>query len=276
MTTQLPQNPFPGMNPYLEHPRLWPDVHNSIITALRNYLARRLRPEYRVTTQERVYVLAEPDSNGNGSGGVRVTDVAVLALAGETGASVGHTAPEHGKEAIAVRLPTTELFKERYLEVRTVDREQVIAIIELLSPTNKAGGAGHNEYLAKRVAVLSSATHLVEIDLLRAGRRMPIIGDAPNRHYRILIADARRQEPVGDLYVFDFRGEIPGFVMPLAKDAEGIAVNLNGVVNDVYTDGSFDLGIDYQQDPEPPLSDADRAWLAQLLREQGLRNGGGA
>ena len=60
--------------------------------------------------------------------------------------------------------------------------------------------------------------------------------------------------------------------MPLAQEDEGIAVNLNAVVNSVYADGSYDLDIDYGQDPpEPPLSDGDRAWLDGLLREQGLR-----
>ena len=59
--------------------------------------------------------------------------------------------------------------------------------------------------------------------------------------------------------------------MPLAKGDEGIAVNLNEVINAVYVDGGFDLDIDYQTDPEPPLSDGDRVWLDQLLREQGLR-----
>ena len=60
--------------------------------------------------------------------------------------------------------------------------------------------------------------------------------------------------------------------MPLAQEDEGIAVNLNAVVSSVYADGSYDLDIDYGQDPpEPPLSDADRAWMDGLLREQGLR-----
>ena len=272
MTTQLPENPFPGMNPYLEHPGIWPDVHNRIIVALSSDLGRRLRPEYRVTTQERVYVLSEPGGNGNGSASFRVADAAVLSVAAGSGQAMRNPEPERSQDAIAVQLPATELFKERYLEVRRVDNRQVVVVIELLSPTNKDDGGGHSDYLAKRASVLSSATHLVEIDLLRAGRRMPVIGDVPDYHYRILVANARRNEPVADLYAFDFRRDIPDFVMPLAKDAEGIAVNLNAVVNAVYADGSFDLDIDYQQDPAAPLSDADRVWLDQLLREKGLRN----
>ena len=272
----LPANPFPGMNPYLENPGLWPDVHNSVIVGLRTLLARQLRPEYRVTTVERVYVMTEPGGNGSGGSGgngVRIPDVAVLtAAAPDAAGNALRPMPARSKDAIAVQLPATELLKERYLEVRRVDNRQVVAIIELLSPTNK-GGDGRREYLAKRAATLYSPTHLVEIDLLRAGRRMPVIGPAPaEAHYRILVANARRSEPVADLYAFGIRQAIPDFIMPLAQEDEGIAVNLNSVVNSVYADGSYDLDIDYGQDPpEPPLSDDDRAWVEQLLRQQGLR-----
>ena len=273
----LPANPFPGMNPYLENPGLWPGAHNRLIVGLGNMLARRLRPAYSVGIQERVRISAEPGGNGSGGGGngngVRIPDVAVLtAAAPDAAGNALRPMPARSKDAIAVQLPATELLKERYLEVRRVDNRQVVAIIEVLSPTNK-GGDGYREYLAKRAATLYSPTHLVEIDLLRAGRRMPVIGPAPaEAHYRILVANARRSEPVADLYAFGIRQAIPDFVMPLAQEDEGIAVNLNSVVSSVYADGSYDLDIDYGQDPpEPPLSDGDRAWLDGLLREQGLR-----
>ena len=31
--------PFPGMDPYLEHPTLWPGVHNRLIIALADVLS---------------------------------------------------------------------------------------------------------------------------------------------------------------------------------------------------------------------------------------------
>ena len=290
-STALPTNPFPGMNPYVEGFGLWPSFHNTVVTYLSVALGRQLRPEYRVTLEERVHVLMDPDSNGSGNGsgagignGLRVPDVAVLTGAG-VGARVGagvavaasagggglrFPAPERSADAIAVQLPTPDLFKERYLEVRRVSNREVVAVIELLSPTNK-GRSGRKEYLNKRAAVLSSLAHLVEIDLLRAGPRMPVIGAVPDTHYRILVASAHRTAPIADLYAFGIRDAIPDFVLPLAQDAEGIAVNLNAVVNQVYADGSYDLDIDYDQDPEPLLSDDDRAWLDARLREQGLR-----
>ena len=282
-TGALPANPFPGMNPYLEAPGLWPGVYNRTIVGLGNQLARRLRPEYRVGIEERVQISAEPGGNGSGGGevgivGIRIPDAVVLAGVGASGApsSAGGGAmrfpmPERSKDAIAVRLPATELSKQRYLEVRRADNRQVVAVIELLSPGNK-DGYGRREYLAKRAAVLSSPAHLVEIDLLRGGQRMPVVGAAPDACYRILVANARRAAPVADLYPFGIRQAVPDFVLPLAQADEGIAVNLNGVVKQVYADGSYDLDVDYgQEPPEPALSDDDRRWVDGMLRGQGLR-----
>lgn len=268
MTTQLPQNPFPGMNPYLENPGLWPDVHHSAIVRLRDYLAPRLRPDYRVTIQERVYVIADPNS-GSGSD-LRMPDVAVLSAT---------ATPRRDRAAaglvladpVVVQLPELELEKQLYLEVVRVSNREVITAIELLSPTNKSG-SGRRVYQAKRGQVLYSMTHLVEIDLLRAGPPMPVLAPMPASHYRILIADARRTEHVANLYPFDIHQPIPNVIMPLAKGDEGIAVDLQTVIDDVYAAGSFDLDIDYDHDPASPLADADRAWLDQLLREKGLRS----
>jgi hypothetical protein len=53
-------SPFPGMDPYLEHPALWPDVHNGLIAAIRDTLGPLLRPRYFVALEERVYVEEAP------------------------------------------------------------------------------------------------------------------------------------------------------------------------------------------------------------------------
>ena len=269
MTTQLPENPFPGMNPYLERRDIWPGVHLLVLAELQGFLAPRLQPDYVVTVGERVYVVEEPGVNGDGK--VRVPDVSVLA----DNLEVNHgPVPEarRGVGAVAVGLPATELTRQRYLEVRRVDdRQRVVAVVELLSPSNKSGD-GRREYLSKRSEVLYSDSHLVEIDLLRAGRPMPLDGDVPSSQYRVLVANARRTEPIADLYPFGVRQPIPDFVMPLSKGSESIGIDLNGIFDSIYSARYYNLLIEYQQDPEPPLSDADRLWLDQLLREKGLRD----
>ena len=54
-------SPFPGMDPYLEHPALWPDVHNSLIATLRDELAQAVAPRYYVALEQRAYLLTPDD-----------------------------------------------------------------------------------------------------------------------------------------------------------------------------------------------------------------------
>ena len=276
-TAALPANPFPGMNPYLENRRFWPGIHQLLIAELARRLAPRLRPGYIVRVEQRLYVSQEPAPAG-GSRPYRVPDLAVLdngtadAGAGAATATVTATATafKPQDEAVTVQLPTTDTERENYLEILRVDSREVVAVIEILSPTNKYG-AGRREYLGKRAAVQYSFSHLVEIDLLRAGPPMPVVGAVPAGGYRILVRDASRA-PDARLYAFGIRAPIPEFIMPLSSGAEGIAVSMKPILDDVYAIGSYDRDIDYGQDPPaPPLSDADRAWVDGLLRAQGLR-----
>lgn len=55
------ESPFPGMNPYLEHPTLWPDVHNRLIAALADDLSERVAPRYYVGLERRTYLLKADD-----------------------------------------------------------------------------------------------------------------------------------------------------------------------------------------------------------------------
>ena len=55
-------SPFPGLDPYLENPALWPDVHHEIISDIRAVLALSLRPRYAARIELRVYVSDDDDS----------------------------------------------------------------------------------------------------------------------------------------------------------------------------------------------------------------------
>ncbi len=271
-TNPFPTNPFPGMNPYLERPDWWPEIHSRIIVALADILTPRLLPDYAVQIEQRVYVAAEPDFGGPPR--FRIPDAMVLShtaaslnAPNERGVAVAEPPP--GAAAVSVALPAAELERQRYLQVLRVDTMEVVAVIELLSPSNKLGD-GRREYLGKRAEVKNSTAHLVEIDLLRAGPPLPVIGDVPHGCYRIMVANGRLR-PRADLYAFGIGEAIPEFALPLAKGSAGVSVDLNAAVRHVYAHGSYNMLIDYRQDPEPPLSDDDRAWVDALLREQGLR-----
>jgi Protein of unknown function (DUF4058) len=55
-------SPFPGMDPYLETPEFWSEVHNRMIVAIADDLAPKLRPRYRVAIEQRVYLSSTAES----------------------------------------------------------------------------------------------------------------------------------------------------------------------------------------------------------------------
>jgi hypothetical protein len=162
-----------------------------------------------------------------------------------------------------VMVPIAEEVNERYLEIREVATGTVVTVIELLSPKNKRSGEGRLAYERKRNQVLASATHLVEIDLLRSGQPFPIaskeLGD-----YRILICRGD-QRPVADLYAFSLRQPIPSVPIPLLPGEPEPILDLQTLLNYVYEKGRYHLAIDYTQSPSPALSEEDVEWAKTLL-----------
>lgn len=53
-------SPFPGMDPFLENPQGWGDVHGSLLAVTKELLNRVLRPKYAARTEERVYLADAP------------------------------------------------------------------------------------------------------------------------------------------------------------------------------------------------------------------------
>ncbi len=262
---------FPGMDPYLEAPHLWPDVHNALITALRQDLAPRLRPRYFAAIEERSYTLRIDDSKLLGQ-----ADIAVV----ESGMLLHEPALIYGVTPLAepwlpalpltVLLPTFEERRESYLEIRTADDHRLVTVLELLSPSNKGPGKGRAKYLKKRDAVLDSDANLVEIDLLRAGEAMPLASKTPASEYRLLVS-RERQRPRADLFVFGVRDPIPAFPLPLLPGDDEPVIDLNSIVHALYDLAGYDLRLDYRFDPDPPLTEDASAWADQLLRSAGLR-----
>ena len=146
---------------------MWSEVHQRLITALADAIEPELSRKYRVAIEKRTYL-----SDGEDIALVGIPDVAVFSqkLTTTQTASVA-TLPEQ-EESVTVTVPMPEEVREGYLEIREVTTGYVVTAIEILSPKNKRAGIGRNKDEEKRLTVLSSPTHLVEIDLLRGGKPM--------------------------------------------------------------------------------------------------------
>jgi len=257
-------SPFPGMNPYLENPQLWPEVHHRLITAIANAIESNLHQNYRVAIEKRVYTTVPEDSILVG-----VPDASVVSRSSNDQPSTTQTilAPD---SSITVTLPVPQEIREGYLEIRDMTTGLVITAIEVLSPTNKRPGKGRDAYLDKRNQVLESATHLVEIDLLREGMPMTMLGNIPTSHYRILVSRAQ-QRPKAQLYAFNLQQAIPPFPVPLKPGETELMVDLQSLLLQIYNQARYDLAIDYQQAPILPLGEADDIWANDILQAQGFK-----
>ena len=83
-------SPFPGMDPYLEAPNIWPDVHTRLITIIGEQLTPLLAPKYLAELETQVVI----ERLGDDPQGV-LPDVSI------TGPAVSVEAPS----AVAVAAP---------------------------------------------------------------------------------------------------------------------------------------------------------------------------
>jgi hypothetical protein len=249
------------VDPYLESPELWPDVHNGVIAALRDELSPLLRPSYYVALEERTY-LEEPGELVL----VGRPDLTVVDRAGQRAERVAKRSST--PNMVEVELPIGAQVRETFLEVRTTSEGDVVTVVELLSPANKRSGTGRRIYLDTRDVILSTRTSLVELDLLRAGDPMPTVGPRVRSDYSILVSRGYRR-PKADLIPFSVRDPIPPFPLPLRRGESELTVELGRVVHALYDRASYDLRIDYGRAPVPPLAQDDAEWARALVRDRG-------
>jgi len=264
------QNPFPGMNPYLE--KWWPDVHTTLIAYIKDEIAASLPRGLVARAEERINIDSFPYEGDHYR-----SDVAVSEL-WKAGVPPAWTPESEGGAAVAepeiLVLLSNEV--ERWLEIRSVNGK-VVTCIEILSPANKLPGHGRDRYLEKQKTYLESDANLVVIDLLRCGHLViPIPNDAvvdsDGIPYHVCVARASRPDR-RELYRIPLRRRLPAFRVPLRPEDRDVVLDLQPLLDRCYERGGY-WQQDYSADPQPPLDAADRDWLDERLREAGLRAAG--
>lgn len=259
--------PFPEMDPYLEAPNIWPDVHNSLVFAIRSQIQPQISPRYTaVITPYSVFETIDIAPTR-----AIIPDIGVLERdSPSTPAKEAVTlAPAPMTGIVAMHIPT------RYarIEIRTVVDEALVTTIEILSPANKRSGLeGAEAYERKRQEILRSEAHLLEIDLLRAGVRPSLITDLPDNPYFVFLSRVERR-PTIEIWPLSLRRATTPLPVPLRYPDPDAVMNLAQAIQFVYTEARYDLRINYREaPPPPPLRDEDAIWLDAYLRERGLRD----
>jgi hypothetical protein len=260
-------SPFPGMDPFIEGQR-WSSFHHSVLEVIAEALVPHVRPRYVVDVEERVYLEHAPEEAPPfliPDVAVAETDNVVVTSTGSGG--VGTLVPT---TPVILPLPMPERRREPYLTIRDRAARNVVTIIEVLSRTNKrAGSDGRDEYLRKREAVLLSDTHLVELDLLRGGERLPARKPLPPADYYAFVSRVA-QRPMAEVYSWSLRQPMSPLPVPLAGEDQDVLLDLQRLFTTVYERGGYDYAIDYHAEPDPPLSEADAVWVRERLSAAGL------
>ncbi len=227
-------SPFPGMDPYLETPKLWPAFQHQLLACLYQNLLPGLVDRYRARVGTRTYVAETP----------LFTSV------------------------------IREQHTEEYLEIRDRKGGNVITFVEVVSPANKTTAAGRRAYLNTRQRAIFCNSAIVEIDLVKQGQ--PLLNysreNLPEHDYTITVTRANAPDRY-EIYTATLQRRLPKFKLPLATDDRDALLDLQAAFARAYDHGNFATQIDYKQPPpvDVPLSDEQKAWMDDLLRQMNLR-----
>jgi hypothetical protein len=107
----------------------------------------------------------------------------VLALETQDGVDVGPSADAQGTTTVAVAPPRVRLIariemeeyvlKRRTLVIRHSSNDRIVALVEILSPGNKASRHAMRSFVDKATEALYRGYHLLIVDLFPPGRRDP-------------------------------------------------------------------------------------------------------
>jgi hypothetical protein len=245
------------MDPYLEG-SLWMGVHTQLLAEIARQLAPRLRPKYVAHTSERFVVTISEGSSLLRASLHPDVGVAEARFPGPmTGAS----------RTVAAPLQVTTLMPEAIphvtVEIFDAASRQLVTAIEVLSPTNKRP-EGREEYLAKRARVLRSPAHLLEVDLLRDGARVPTLEPLPPAAYFVFLSRAEKR-PVMDVWPVRLSDRLPAVPVPLLEGDPDVLLDLQQCFTNVYDLLAYDLVVDYTQAAPGTLSRDEAAWVEETL-----------
>lgn len=265
-------SPFPGMDPFLEG-EMWQEFHETLAGSMRAQLMPRLTPKYVALLAKR-YVVDYSALSIFDVLRERVIypDVHVVKPPG------GASATEPGAAGVAIAEPAVE-FPSLYpadmpllsVEIRDVAERRLVTMIEILSPANKHGN-GTRDYAARRLELMRTETHLLEIDLLRQGTRIQLTREPPSAPYYIYLSRLDRR-PLTQIWPMALREPLPVVPVPLLPPDPDVPLDMQAAVRACFDLVGYERLLDYTSSPSrPELSAQDTAWVDEILRTTGFHH----
>ncbi len=257
-------SPFPGIDPYLESQGYWPDFRASLATYRRDALNEVLPESYeaRLGEQLRLVERREPQDR------TVLPDVAILegGPGRRTSAQSESATGVLTLDPITIDLPVEEIEEVRdlWIEIRHRPDRDLVTAIEILSPTNKLG-EGYWQYQGKRRALIRQNVHLVELDLLVRGQRLPMRQELPAGDFFAFVSRADRRSRC-DVYAWSVRHCSPNIPIPLRSPDPDVILELPAIFAFAYDRGRYARALNYAAPLDLPLAGGDGAWAEEHAR----------
>ncbi|MFL5804135.1 MAG: DUF4058 family protein [Roseiflexaceae bacterium] len=258
----MARSPFPGMDPYLEGPTLWPDVHSSLMTIFREQLTPLLVPKYVAELNTQIVIDSFGDIAPETESVLPDVTITQSRLLKESGGVAVDVAAPPLRRRVPMSIPTRLVT----IYIRQRENEKLVTVIELLSPVNKRPGEGRRAYVEKRNTFLSTPVGLVEIDLLRRWPRMPLEGKLPASDYLAIVCNMYERPECG-VWPLSVRRPLPKLPIPLLRPDPPVELDITQALQTAYERARYDLRIDYHAPCDPPLTPADTEWAATLIAQ---------
>ncbi len=250
------------MDPFLEDE--WPEVHASLIVYARNQINDQLPGDLRAKIERTLSVFADDAADRSVRPDVHVSEVSEAGAFQSAPSAVALAEP-----VVVTRDPN------RYRHVEIVDSAgRVVTAIEFLSPWNKVGKRGQQQYTRKQLEFIEAGVNLVEIDLVRQGDYVlaPPLADIPeNQRTSYMICVYRDITPDQyAIYPVKLQERLPNIAIPLRPDDRDVVLQLQPLIDACYHDGRYSRRV-YARDLSSRFDAADSAWIDTRLREAGQR-----
>lgn len=256
------QNPFPGIDPFVEASGRWPDFHVTFMGAWREAIAARLPDDYVACLEEQLTIVEYEEERQRRRAPDITISQSMSRSRSETSAEQVATLERVDLEPEVSSILIEEEIRQSYIQILHLPDHRLVAVLELLSPTNKVGD-GRAQYLAKRQQVLLSDAHLVELDLLMSGKRLPLKPARPG-HFQAIVSRTG-QRPGCQVYSWNLNRLMPSLPVPLISPDPDVVVPLGDVLATTYQRGRYDKMINYESHLELPLADDDRGWVKEQV-----------
>lgn len=227
-------SPFPGMDPFLEHAKLWPAFQHQVLACLYQILLPGLVDRYRARVGTRSYTSEMP------------LFTSIL----------------------------RETYTEEFIEIRNRTDGRLVTLVEVVSPANKTTPAGRTAYLDKRKESLVCRAGVVEIDLVLQGKPTLTYSRDGLPEYDYAVTVTRSTAPDRyEIYTATLQKRLPKFKVPLAPDDRDALLDLQSAFSRAYDIGNFAAQIDYNGSlpPDVMVGDNNATWMNDLLKAQKLR-----